>query len=137
MEANKMGMLKTFIEGVVLLASFIGALIYFKATMKETIKEVQKEDFDGVRSSIDELKEDMNQRFDSTNEKIDKSDMEACQNFLVHCLTDFDKGIGDSAMVQRFWKQYDYYIDHDGNSYIKSRVEDLKAQGKLRKLTNN
>ena len=129
-----MDLIKTIIEGVIMAGAFVGAVIYLKATLKDTIKDVQKEDFEDMHDSIDDLKITMNNGFNDVNSRIDKSDMEACQNFLVHCLTDFDKGIGDSAMIQRFWKQYDYYIDHDGNSYIKSRVEDLKAQGKLRKL---
>lgn len=122
------------VGAVITLAAFIKAVVYLRNEMKKVITGTVSPEIADMNEKIDELKSDMNQGFSEVNKKIDKSDMEACQNFLVHCLTDFDRGIGDDAMLQRFWKQYDYYIDHDGNSYIKSRVEDLKASGKLRRL---
>lgn len=126
--------LAAVVAGIIALAAFIKAVAYLKKQMEGAIEGMLTDKFTDVNNKIDGLQTDMNQGFSDINQKIDKSDMEACQNFLVHCLTDFDRGIGDDAMLQRFWKQYDYYIDHDGNSYIKSRVEDLKQSGKLRAL---
>lgn len=122
------------VGAIITLAAFVKAVVYLRDEMQKIITGTVSPEIADVNKKIDGLRSDMNQGFSEVNTKIDKSDMEACQNFLVHCLTDFDRGIGDDAMLQRFWKQYDYYIDHDGNSYIKSRVEDLKASGKLRTL---
>ncbi len=122
------------VAGIIGLAAFVKAVLYLKKQMKDAVEGVLADKFTGVNNKIDGLQTDMNQGFSDIHQKIDKSDMEACQNFLVHCLTDFDRGIGDDAMLQRFWKQYDYYRSHDGNSYIKNRVEDLVQNGKLRQF---
>lgn len=87
-------------------------------------------------SRIDKVDSGMNERLDHVdneiNRRLNKVDMQACKNFLVRCLSDLERG-DDLGEVEkaRFKEQYDYYIDHDGNSYIKDKVEKYKAEGKL------
>lgn len=123
---------KAFIEGVILLASFITAVMYLKSTMRDTIKEVNKEDFEDVHDSITKLQEDMNERFDGVNKRIDKSDLEACRNFLVHAMVDIERGIADDALIHRFWDELDHYHNEKQNSYIDTRVQALIDTGKLK-----
>ena len=123
---------KAFFEGVILLASFIAAVLYLKTTMRDTIKEVNKEDFEDVNDSITSLKDDMNKRFDDVNTRIDKSDLEACRNFLVHAMVDIERGIADDALIHRFWDELDYYHKKNQNSYIDTRVQALIDTGKLK-----
>ena len=59
-------------------------------------------------------------------------DRETCKNFLVRCIADIERGDKMSETeVERFWEQYEHYIKQGGNSYIKEKIEKLKASGKL------
>ena len=123
---------KTFADAIVLLAAFIGAVIYLKATMKDTIKEVNKEDFEDMHDSLEDLKTEVNDRFDKVEKRIDKSDLEACRNFLVHAMVDIERGIADDALIHRFWDELDHYHNEKQNSYIDTRVQTLIDTGKLK-----
>lgn len=120
--------------GVITFSSFVAAVVYLTDQHKKGIRSELKEDFENMNKKIDDFQADVNTRFDLMDQKHEKSDLAMCQNFLVNCLTNFERGIGDQAMIQRFWKQYDYYIGKGKNSYIKSRVKELEADGKLARL---
>ena len=124
--------IKSFVDAIVLLAAFIGAVIYLKTTIRDTVKEVNKEDYEDVHDSIADLKDDMNNRFDAMNKRIDKSDLEACRNFLVHAMVDIERGIADDALIHRFWDELDHYHRERQNSYIDTRVQALIDSGKLK-----
>ena len=64
--------------------------------------------------------------------RLDKVDMHGTKNFLARCLSDMERGEPMSEIEkERFAEQYDFYVKHDGNSYIKTRVERLMQEGKL------
>ena len=85
-----------------------------------------------VKTAVDENFEAINATISSINTRLDKVDMESCKNFLVRCLADIEKGQGLTAAERmRFKEQYDYYLAHGGNTYIKDEVDKYKAEGKL------
>ena len=58
--------------------------------------------------------------------------MDNAKNYIVPFLSRVERGEPvDNIEVERFHEEYKYYRDHDGNSYIKSRVEKLTKDGKL------
>lgn len=58
--------------------------------------------------------------------------MDNAKNYIVPFLARVERGEPvDNIEVERFHEEYKYYRDHDGNSYIKSRVEKLMKEGKL------
>ena len=103
------------------ITAIIGGFTFLYAKLKSVIENVIRDLLSPVTKSIDAL-----------NARIDKVDMQACKNFLVRCLSDLERGdaLGE-VEKERFKEQYDYYINHDGNSYIKDKVEQYKAEGKL------
>ena len=123
---------KTFMEAVIFFVSFLVAVKYLQTTMRDTVKEVNKEDFEDIQDTITDLKDDMNKRFDDVNTRIDKSDLESCRNFLVHAMVDIDRGIADDALIHRFWDELDHYHNEKQNSYIDTRVQALIDSGKLK-----
>lgn len=123
---------KTLMEAVIFFVSFLVAVKYLQTTMRDTVKEVNKEEFKDINDSINGLKEDMNQRFDDVNTRIDRSDLESCRNFLIHAMVDIDRGIVDDALIHRFWDELDYYHNEKQNSYIDTRVQALIDSGKLK-----
>ena len=65
-------------------------------------------------------------------EQLNKVDMETCKNFLVRCISDIERGDQMSETeIERFKEQYDHYVKNGGNTYIKDKVDKLKADGKL------
>lgn len=58
--------------------------------------------------------------------------LDNAKNYIVPFIVKIERGeaIGDIEL-ERFHEEYDYYIKHGGNSYIKSRVEKLQKEGKL------
>lgn len=58
--------------------------------------------------------------------------MDNAKNYIVPFLARVERGEPvDNIEIERFHEEYKYYRDHDGNSYIKSRVEKLQKDGKL------
>ena len=124
--------IKILMEAVVFFVSYLIAVQYLKSKMTDAVKEVNKEDFEDVNQTIEDLKKDMNDRFDGVNKRIDKSDLESCRNFLVHAMVDIDGGIADDALIHRFWDELDHYHNEKQNSYIDTRVQALIDDGKLK-----
>ena len=58
--------------------------------------------------------------------------MDNAKNYIVPFLARLERGEPvDSIELERFHEEYNYYLNHDGNSFIKDRVERLKKDGKL------
>lgn len=124
--------IKVFADAIILLAAFIGAVIYLKATMKDTIKEVNKEDFEEVHDNLTSLEENMKKEFAAVNERLESSRLDMCRNFLIHAMVDIERGIADESLIHRFWDVLDYYHEKRQNSYIDTRVQALIDTGKLK-----
>lgn len=110
-----------FVAAVAFIGAFIGAIQYVKTTIKTFLTGMLKDEFKELNSKIDEL-----------DKKVDKVDIQACKNFLVRYLADIERGDPiEAPEKQRFWEEYEHYINCGGNSYIKEWVEKLKKEGKL------
>lgn len=109
------------VAGIGLVVGFIAGVKSLKKSIKEWIKDALKESFKALDEKIDSLQE-----------KIDDVDLNACKNFLVTTMADIEKGDElDEISKQRFWEQYEHYLNNGGNSYIKQKVEKLKNEGKI------
>jgi hypothetical protein len=85
-----------------------------------------------VKTAVDDNFKAITGQITEINARLDKVNMEACKNFLVRCLADIDRGDElTETEAQRFKEQYDYYIEHNGNTYIKDKYEKSKSEGKL------
>lgn len=85
-----------------------------------------------VKTAVDENFKAISDSIADINAKVDKSAMESCKNFLVRCLADIDRGDQlTETEAQRFKEQYDYYLQHGGNTYIKDKYEKSKSEDKL------
>lgn len=106
---------------VLFLAALIGGIGYLHNSLKKYLSKIMEDQFKAIAADIKDIKRD-----------LDRVDMENCKNFLVRFLADVERGdfIAD-AEVQRFWEEYEHYIQKGGNSYIKEWVQKLKKEGKL------
>lgn len=76
--------------------------------------------------------ENIEQKLDDLDAKISRVDEESCKNYLTGEITRIEDGynLGD-VEAERFWEQYEHYVEIGGNSYIKRKVEQLKEAGQL------
>lgn len=112
---GQIGAALTFIVG------FMGGIVYLKNALRGILSSVVKQELEPLRKQVDKMQQ-----------KIDRVDMESCKNFLVRFLSELERGEGISETErERFWEQYEHYIEKGHNSYIKSKVEQLRKQGKL------
>lgn len=103
------------------IAGFFGGVAYLKNVLKGILSSVVKQELEPMRKQMDEMQQ-----------KIDRVDMESCKNYIVTCLAEIERGeVFSETERARFWEQYEHYIATGHNSYIKSKVEQLKKQGKL------
>ena len=58
--------------------------------------------------------------------------LDNAKNYLVPFLSKVERGEPcDEIELERFHEEYQFYTEHGGNSYIKSRVNKLQKEGKL------
>lgn len=107
--------------GLTFIVGFIGSVTYLKKHAKDWLGESLKDSFDNI-----------SKRLDTVQSRVDAIDKNTCKNFLVRCLDDLDNGtLLDDVCLQRFWEQYEHYVEIGGNTYIQRKVEQLKEAGKL------
>lgn len=100
-------------EFVAFLVALVGGLGYLNRTLKGWLSKLIKEEFDSV------------------NNRLDRVEMEACKNFLVRVIPDIEDGTIDETEKQRFYEQYERYLEMGGNTYIKHKVEVLQKEEKI------
>lgn len=106
---------------VALIVGLITGLAFLIKQVKAFLSNMFKEEFDTL-----------NKKMDNLQTRIDDVDMASCKNYLVYFLSNVDQGQQiDEIEKERFWEQYQHYEKIGGNSYIKRKVEQLKADGKL------
>ena len=108
-------------SSLTLIVGFIGSVMALYKLMKKWLSD-----------SLNELLEPIHDEISGLQSRLDTVNMEACKNFLVRCIADFDKGVHISdTELERFWEQYEYYQEQGGNTYISKKVEKLEREGKL------
>lgn len=118
MEEITLGMIDSWLKFVL---AFGGSITAIYIAIKKGLDKGLKP----TNDKIDNLKT-------SLTDQINKSDMNSTKNFLVARLSEIKSNSKlDDITMERFWEQYEHYINLGGNSYIKNEVERLKKEGKL------
>lgn len=122
MEQITLGQIGIAVGFLVALIAGVNAL---KKSIKEWLNSALKENFDRVDKRFDGL----DKRLDGLEKRLDSVDIENCKNYLVTFLAEAARGeMKDETELQRFWEEYEHYQKLGGNSYIKNKVEELKAR---------
>lgn len=111
------------------LVAFIKGCEYLVQKSSNAFSKAVEENLKPVNARIDTLiKEVQNVENQAYN-----ADLNSCKNFLVRFLADIEQGQPvDEVERMRFWETYQRYtVELGQNSYIKEKVSNLKAQGKL------
>ena len=74
----------------------------------------------------------INTKLIELSDQTTENDKNRAMDFIVRFLADVEQGATiDEEEKKRFWENYDLYISLGGNSYIHSKVERLKKEGKI------
>lgn len=113
--------LKDISVGLGLIIGIMSGYAYLTKNLKKWIGKQFDEKVAPVQKSVDDI-----------GAKVTRVDMESCKNYLARCLADFDRDQELSETEkERFWENYEHYINNNGNSYIKHKVDKLISDGKL------
>ena len=106
---------------IAILVALITGILYLTSQIKSLLDK-----------TLDHKFKEINKRITDIDTNIEQLNMDICKNFIVRFLADVENGeqIFD-AEKQRFYEEYKYYTDHDGNSYIKEWYRRLKEKGYL------
>ena len=113
--------LKDISLSLALIVGILSSSVYLNSNLKKWIGKQFDEKVEPVKKSIDEV-----------DAKVSRVDMESCKNYLARCLADFDRDEELSETEkERFWENYEHYLENGGNSYIKHKVDKFISEGKL------
>jgi len=103
------------------IVSFAGSVGYLKKNLSDWVSAAVKKEIEPMQKDLLAMREE------SRN-----IDLENCKNYLVTYLANAEKGTWfDPIEQERFWEEYEHYQKCGGNSYIRQKVEKLKAENKL------
>lgn len=107
MENITLGTIESWLTFILALGGSVGAIVHFiKKALKQVIKPLE--------------------------DKIDAYGTDNAKNYLVPFLSKVERGEPiDEIELERFHEEYEFYLQHGGNSYVKSRVDKLRKEGKL------
>ena len=106
---------------VAFVVALIGGVSSLKKLITKGIEDALKEKFDGIEKSQKEILK-----------RLDMVDLENCKNYLITFLSEVARGeMKDEIEIKRFWEELEHYYKIGGNSYIKTKVEQLRAVNKL------
>lgn len=103
------------------LAGFFGSVTYLKKNVSDWVSAAVKKEMKPMQDDLLAMREESR-----------SIDLENCKNYLVTYLANAEKGTWfDPIEQERFWEEYEHYQKCGGNSYIRQKVEKLKAENKL------
>ena len=113
--------LKEISIGLGIIVGIMSSSAYLSQSLKKYIGKLFDEKISPVNKSIDDVKD-----------TVKRVDMESFKNYLARCLSDFDRDEELSETEkERFWENYEHYLENGGNSYIKHKVDKFISEGKL------
>lgn len=115
-------------ETLAWIAGVIGSLMVVYKVISKAFGRALDKSLEPLNTKIDNL----DHKIEDLEGKHDQSDMSRTKDFLVAFLARIERGESvDEEELERFWENYDFYDAHGGNSYIHTKLEKLKKQGKL------
>lgn len=129
MESITLGQIASFLAFLVALCGGItGVVALIKKPFKKRDEELKKYIATVIKTEVEPLKESISR----IEAEVNKTDKEACKNFLVSFLANVDRGEPiDEIEKQRFFEEWEHYTAVGGNGYLHAKVDRLKEKGLL------
>lgn len=100
--------------------------------MEERREKREQERTEKLASPLNEKLDSLTKDMADLKKDVQYVDLQSTKNYLVTTLARIERGeyLSDTE-IERLVEQYDHYIRHGGNSYVKAKYEKLKEQGKI------
>lgn len=120
---------------VILIASVITATGVITKTLKTAISTLLNDKFEAIDKKFENINdefEDVRNQLTQTNKELKNNSMSQDKNFLTQCFDDLANGKEvNETTRERIYECMEEYTANGGNSYIHSRFENLRRNGKL------
>ena len=114
--------------GIAFLAALITGGVKIKDAVKKWLEGLLQSRFDEQKKD----NEDMKKSLEDLKAQLADVDLEKRKNYLVTFLAETERGeLKDEIEIQRFYEEYQHYIDKGGNSYVKEKYAKMKQKGYL------
>ena len=121
----------TLIAPAILLILGAAAKWYFD-TMEVRRDKKEQERSEAMSKPINDKLDALTENVNSLKKDIQYVDLQQTKNYVVMTLARIERGeYLSETEEERFIEQYQHYIDHGGNSYVKTKHDALKEQGKI------
>jgi len=119
-------------DNIVFIVGLAGGLYAIYKGIKAAIEKMLAGEFKSLHDGLGNLQAEVKASDEALGVKIDKLDMHTCKNFIVRFLSDVERGsMITEPEKQRFFEEYDHYVNIGGNSYVKEWYERLRKKGLL------
>ena len=119
------------IAPAILLVLGAAAKWYFD-TMEVRRDKKEQERSEAMSKPLNDKLDALADNVQSLKEDIQYVDLQQTKNYVVTTLARIERGeYLSETEEERFVEQYNHYINHGGNSYVKTKHDALKEQGKI------
>ena len=110
----------------------IAIAVAFLVALVTGVKHLLAEAKGWISESMKTQMDEISGKIEAMERRIADVDMQTCKNYLVVRIAEIENGkVPQEVEKERFYEQYEHYIKIGGNSYIRKKVEQLEAEGKL------
>lgn len=118
------------------IAAALALIVAVIAGIKSLKKDVEKWIIKVCDEKFNELQKKINDQANTIKEQGEALKRIALKNskaYLMTCLTDIETSSNPKSEsdLQKFWAEYEYYILHGGDGYVKTKIERLQKMGML------
>ena len=107
-----------FAAAIALIVGLITGIKYLNKTIKEWINAALNDRFGNLEKKIEEQ-----------DQKLNELDIDECKNYIILFISKVNNGERiEDIELQRFYSLYEHYLDKGENSFIKTKVEELKEK---------
>jgi len=107
-----------FAAAIALIVALITGIKYLNKTIKEWINAALNDRFHNLEQKISEQ-----------DQKLNELDIDECKNYIILFISKVNNGERiEDIELQRFYSLYEHYLDKGENSFIKTKVEELKEK---------
>lgn len=111
------------------IAAALALIVAVIAGIKSLKKDVEK----WIIKVCDEKFNELQKKIKEQEEALKRIALKNSKAYLMTCLNDIETSSEPKSEsdLQKFWAEYEYYILHGGDGYVKTKVERLQKSGML------
>jgi len=107
----------------------IGAALAFIVALITGIKFLNKTIKEWINAAVNDRFKNLEKKIDEQDQKLNELDIDECRNYIILFISKVNNGDRiEDLELQRFYSLYEHYLDKGENSFIKTKIEELKEK---------